>query len=118
MEHLTISTTTIQSNNLVWLELCTSVGPKLKCLNLEYVDGLSEHFISNILRKSTVLEHFAITGNDQQLHGYFLENLGAKIQSVSLKKANFFTNHGVTALMSLIAGNFLILASCKFNFVH
>lgn len=105
LEHLTISTTAIQATNLIWLELCTSTCTKLKCLNLEYVDGLSEHFVSNILRKATSLEHFALAGNDQQLHGYFLENLGDRIQSVSLKKAEFFSNHGVTALMSLIAGN-------------
>ena len=110
LEHLTISTTAIQATNLVWLELCTSTCTKLKCLSLDYVDGLSEHFVSNILRKSTSLEHFAlaISGDDQQMHGYFLENLCDKIQSISLKKADLFADHGVTALMSLIAGNLLI----------
>lgn len=114
LEHLTISTTTIQASNLVWLELCTSTCPRLKCLCLEHVDGLSDHFISNILRKSTSLEHFAITGNDQQLQGYFLENLCDQIQSVSLKKADLFSDHGASALMSLIAGNFELFPS---NFI-
>lgn len=105
LEHLTLSSTVVQANNLVWLELCTSTCPRLKCLCLEYVDGLSDHFISNILRKSTCLEHFAITGNDQQLQGYFLENLCDKIRSVSLRKAELFSDRGATALMSLIAGS-------------
>lgn len=108
LEHLTISTTTIQVTNLVWLELCTSVCPTIKCLNLEYVDNLTDHFISNILRKSVSLEHFAISANNQQLHGYFFENICDKIQSVSIRKVDLFTNRGTVALMSLIAGNLFI----------
>ena len=106
LEHLTISTTTIQVTNLVWLELCTSVCVSLKCLNLEYVDNLTEHLISNVLRKSIRLEQFAITGNSQlQLNGYFFENLNDKIKTVSIRKIDSFTNHGTVALISLIAGH-------------
>lgn len=104
LEHLTISTTFVQVNNLVWLDFCTNACTKLKCLNLEYADGLNENFFSNILRKSINLEHFAISSNDQQLHGYFFENLCNKIQSISIKKVDFFTNRGSIACLSLIAG--------------
>lgn len=105
LEHLTISCTLIQCTNLVWLDLCSNVCPKLKCLNLEFVDNLTDHFVSNILRKSVSLENFSISGvNQLQLDGYFFENIGNKIRTVSISKIDLFTNHGTVALMSLLSG--------------
>lgn len=108
LEHLTFSTTTIRVSNLLWLEFCTEVCGNLRCLNLEYVDNLSDHLVSNILRKSVNLEDFSVSGNDSGMQGYFFENFANKIQSVTIRKVDLFgTNQGTTALMSLISGNFI-----------